>query len=393
MRVLVERAAVALAAPEAVEVVEGVSIVAHVSLAALLLACVGVCVFKRRDVKAFYDVVQSGNLHTVSPHAVKVGAFAMLVALQTTAILLFKACQVTGQYTFSPAASICITEMLKFCLSASFHSRYVKSSEAIGWFDGVTPRVVANYAGLALLYTVNNYITFRVHLIADPGSYTLGKSVTPYLVAIMLRCIGQRLHELQWICIIVQCCSIAITQYEPCAAATVLPREAYLLIGLSACITATCGVWNQQVIKGFVVAVNMQNMILYTFGALFALVAYIANEVNTTGPGFFTGFTALPILLIFSQATQGLAVTVVLKYADAIVKNFAGSAVMAILVVVSANFFHLHTSLNTWLGVVIVLVITYTYMAIATQQPQQRPEKPEEPNRQPLLEDKPKGEV
>ncbi len=54
-----------------------------------------------------------------------------------------------------------------------------------------------------------------------------------------------------------------------------------------------------------------------------------------------------------------------LKYADAIVKNFAGSAVMAILVVVSAYAFGLQTSLFTWVGVGMVLTLTWTYMVIA----------------------------
>ena len=66
---------------------------------------------------------------------------------------------------------------------------------------------------------------------------------------------------------------------------------------------------------------------------------------------------------------QGIAVSWVLKYADAIVKNFAGSAVMAILVVVSAVWFHLHTTLLTWVGVGMVLVITWCYMTIAVKMP------------------------
>ena len=40
-------------------------------------------------------------------------------------------------------------------------------------------------------------MTWQVHTIADPGSYTLGKSVTPYVVALMLRATGDRLHALQ----------------------------------------------------------------------------------------------------------------------------------------------------------------------------------------------------
>ena len=72
-----------------------------------------------------------------------------------------------------------------------------------------------------------------------------------------------------------------------------------------------------------------------------------------------------PCLLSAPQAFHGLAVTLVYKYADAIVKNFANSAVMAILVVVSAYAFGAEATLTSYLGVAGVLVTTYAYMNIA----------------------------
>lgn len=119
-------------------------------------------------------------------------------ALSTTraqAILLFKFSQVGGAYTFSPASSIAISEALKLAIAAGLHARTGKP-----WAENVSAAIVRHYAGLSLLYTVNNYITFEVHTLADPGSYTLGKSATPYLVAALLRLTGERLHELQWVC-------------------------------------------------------------------------------------------------------------------------------------------------------------------------------------------------
>ena len=74
---------------------------------------------------------------------------------------------------------------------------------------------------------------------------------------------------------------------------------------------------------------------------------------------------ALAIILVLFQAFHGLAVTLVYKYADAIVKNFANSAVMAILVIASAYFFGAATTIHSWLGVAGVLVTTYAYMNVA----------------------------
>ena len=49
-----------------------------------------------------------------SGYSLQIASFVALVALQTTAILLFKVCQEHGAYTFSPASSIAMTEMLKY---------------------------------------------------------------------------------------------------------------------------------------------------------------------------------------------------------------------------------------------------------------------------------------
>ena len=308
-----------------------------------------------------------------SGYSLQIASFVALVALQTTAILLFKVCQEHGAYTFSPASSIAMTEMLKFFIAGTLHTRHVKETGE-DLLKGVSLPIILNYAGLSALYTLNNYITFEVHTIADPGSYTLGKSVTPYLVAVMLRFTGDKLHALQWVCIVLQCGCLVVAQYDPCKGVGTVPSRAYALIALSTTITATCGVWNQKVIKGFGTPVNLQNMIMYSFGFLLALNAYIYGSLTGGADGgatkgFFEGYHLLALCLMLSQALQGIAVSWVLKYADAIVKNFAGSAVMAFLVVVSALYFDLHTTLLTWVGVCMVLVITWCYMSIALKLP------------------------
>ena len=45
-------------------------------------------------------------------------------------------------------------------------------------------------------------MAFYILRLADPGSLALAKSTAPYLVALMLRCSGQRINELQYVPII-----------------------------------------------------------------------------------------------------------------------------------------------------------------------------------------------
>ena len=119
-------------------------------------------------------------------------------------------------------------------------------------------KIVMHYLGLSFLYTVNNQLSFYCLEVADPGSMALGKSIAPYLCALLLTFTGQLLHSLQWVCVIVQCCAIAIVQYDACAGTGYLPLKAYYMIAAATSITAVTSVWNQLIIKGFEVPVNLQ---------------------------------------------------------------------------------------------------------------------------------------
>jgi UDP-sugar transporter A1/2/3 len=261
-------------------------------------------------------------------------------------------------------------------------------------------RIVLHYLGLSFLYTVNNQLSFYCLELADPGSMALGKSIAPYLCALLLRCQGQVLHALQWVCVIVQCCAIAIVQYDACKGTGVLPLKAYYMIGLATSITAVTSVWNQLVIKGFEVPINLQNSLMYAFGSVIACISYAHSSVSHTHRssasqhiGFFEGYTTLAILLVLFQAFHGLAVALVYKYADAIVKNFANSSVMAILIIISYYFFALQTTVHSWLGIIIVLTTTYCYMNIALRLPAPvRPTDPSPQEKASLLEEGEKSE-
>ena len=146
----------------------------------------------------------------------------------------------------------------------------------------MTPRIVLHYLGLALLYTLNNQLSFYVLEVADPGTLSLGKSLAPYLCALALRIVGQSIHRLQWVCVVIQCCALAIVNYDVCKGAGVLPWRAYELI---ACIDDDHGddvgvepAGDQGVRR----AINLQNSIMYAISVVIAAASY-AHEVTRPG--------------------------------------------------------------------------------------------------------------
>lgn len=299
-------------------------------------------------------------------------AFFTLVVVQSGAILLFKLAQIGGSYTFSPASSVALTELVKLALAFGSHALEVRHT-GNEWFPGLSVPILLHYFGLSCLYTTNNILTFFVLEKADPGTLSLFKSIAPYLCAMLLRLTGQRLNRLQWCCVIIQCCAIAIIQYDVTKGVPVLSALAYVLLSAAASITAVSSVWNQLVLKGFSVPLNLQNSILYTFGVLTSVICFWVGPAKSD-KGFLEGYTALGVLLIFFQALHGLAVSFVYKYADAIIKNFANSSVMAVLVCVSALWFGFDMNVHAGLAVVIIIVTTYVYMGIAITMPAEPPE-------------------
>jgi len=174
-------------------------------------------------------------------YAQQLGSFLTLVVIQSVAMLLFKVCQVNGQYTFSPASSVALTEVCKLGMATTLHQRE-RASSGRPYFEALSPKIVLHYLGLALLYTLNNTLSFWVLAVADPGTMSLGKSVAPYLCALLLRLSGQAMSGLQWVCVVIQCCAIAIVQYDVCKGSGVLPAKAYYLLTLAVSITAVTSV-------------------------------------------------------------------------------------------------------------------------------------------------------
>ena len=327
-----------------------------------LLAVVLLAVALLVPAKARLRLLTDG-LGGMSAYAQQCCSFCVLVATMTVAMLLFKLCQVGGAYTFSPASSVALTELCKLTLALSLHALGgARTVEA--WREGVDRRVMLHYAGLSAAYTFNNQMAFYILRVADPGSLALAKSTAPYLVAMMLRCSGQQINELQYVAIITTCLAIGVVQYDVCKGGGVLPARVYAMMGISTLVTAGTSVWNQQVVKGFAVPVNLQNSLLYVGGSLFAVSSFILLPEEQP-KGFLEGYTPLAALLVLFQAFHGLAVTLVYKYADAIVKNFANATVMALLVCISAAFFELKVNAHSWLGIGIILTSTHLYMNIA----------------------------
>ncbi|KAH0457489.1 hypothetical protein IEQ34_012804 [Dendrobium chrysotoxum] len=77
--------------------------------------------------------------------------------------------------------------------------------------------------------------------------------------------------------------------------------------------------------------------------------------------GFFHGYTFITVCMILNHALSGIAVSMVMKFADNIVKVYATSVAMLLTGIVSVFLFGFNLSLAFFLGTTVVSVSVYLH--------------------------------
>ena len=235
-------------------------------------------------------------------------------------------------------------------------------------FGSLGGRLPAYCAGLALLYCVNNNITFVIFQWADGGNINLIKAGSTFVSAlILLLLLGRSISSVQWSAIAIQSAGLVITQFGAnCKAANTpaLAPPVYAALLFSLTITAFSGVCNEKVLKDAGregAGVHTVNALLYATGTLLNLGVHLGGG-GTLGSSFFAGMghpASLAVLLCNSLI--GIAVGAVYKYADAVVKSFASACSTAVLFLVGAAFFGVSVNVVVAAGCVCIFVATHLY--------------------------------
>ncbi|CAK8992243.1 unnamed protein product, partial [Durusdinium trenchii] len=304
----------------------------------------------------------------------KLLAGAAQVCIQTSVGILYKVSQAaTGGFKYSTTSAICMAEFVKLLMSASFHVLDRSHSQAVNlqkaWSnarDQLSYHAVGHIYILALLYMINNQLSFYIYTLVDPGTVFLFKAASTMIVAtVQCTFAGKKFSWEQWKAMMLQACGMITVQYDPCKGAGVYSVMAYTLLCLSTAITAVSAARNEFLVKNFQITLNVQNSVLYSGGVLFNLFAFLflPNPNNKDeNTGFFDGYDFLAILVVCSNALIGIVITAVYKYADAVVKCIASDITAVLLIIISTIFFGLTSSLTMWCGVFTVTFAVHLYI-------------------------------
>lgn len=293
----------------------------------------------------------------------KILAGAGMVCISTTVGILYKASQAaSGGFKYSTTGAICMAEFVKLAMSASFHLFDKSHGQSLQVTKAISnaKEQLSFYAFrhiyfLAILYMINNQLSFYIYTMVDPGTVFLFKAASTMIVAaVQCTFAGKKFTWEQWKAMMLQACGMITVQYDPCKGAGVYSPFAYGCLCLSTAITAISAARNEFLVKNFQITLNVQNAVLYSGGVIFNLLAFLLlpnpNSKNAN-IGFFEGYDLLAIGVVCSNALIGIVITAVYKYADAVVKCIASDITAVLLIILSSFFFGLHSSLTMWCGV------------------------------------------
>ncbi|CAL5376885.1 unnamed protein product [Camellia sinensis] len=277
---------------------------------------------------------------------IPVGNMATLGGSSSEQAILIVWSKRAGKYDYSVTTANFMVEALKCALSLAALVRIWRNE---GVTDdnrlSTTLDEVSVYPIPAALYLIKNLLQYYIFAYVDAPGYQILKNLNIISTGV--------LSEIQWAAFILLCAGCTTAQLNPSSDRVLqTPFEGWVMAIVMALLSGFAGVYTEAIIKKRPSRnINVQNFWLYVFGMSFNAIAILIQDFDAVmNKGFFHGYSLITTLMILNHALSGIAVSMVMKYADNIVKVYSTSVAMLLTAVVSVFLFGFHLSLAFFLG-------------------------------------------
>ncbi|PIA46604.1 hypothetical protein AQUCO_01500262v1 [Aquilegia coerulea] len=290
----------------------------------------------------------------------------LLTLLTSSQSILIVWSKGAGKYEYSVITANFSVEALKCILSLLALARIWRK-------DGVTEdnklstslNEVILYPIPAALYLVKNLLQYYIFAYVNAPSYQILKNLNIISTGVLYRIILKRkLSKIQWAAFILLCAGCTTAQLDSSSDRVLqTPIQGWMMAIVMALLSGLAGVYTEAIMKKRPSRnINVQNFWLYVFGMVFNAMAIFVQDFDAVmNKGFFYGYTWITMLMILNHALSGIAVSMVMKFADNIVKVYATSVAMLLTALVSMCFFEFHFSLAFFLGSTVVSLSVYLH--------------------------------
>uniref|UniRef100_A0A914EJ78 Uncharacterized protein n=1 Tax=Acrobeloides nanus TaxID=290746 RepID=A0A914EJ78_9BILA len=232
----------------------------------------------------------------------------------------------------------------------------------------------------SLIYTVQNNLYYIALTNLESTTFCVAYQMKILVTAIFLKFfLSKEISQYQWIALILLIIGVTDVQlqYEPPTKSNV---EQNPTLGFAAVLTmcftsAFAGVYMEKVLKQSDVNIWMQNIRLALLGFFIsAFSMWYKDFHNIQQYGFFRGFDSIVWIMTITNSAGGLLISVVIKYADNILKAYAQSTAIIGAAVGSWILFDFRPNFMFVLGTMIVIVSICLY---TKNPPSPKPQKPQ----------------
>lgn len=191
--------------------------------------------------------------------------------------------------------------------------------------------------------------------------------------------LGRSLNREKWLALALLMVGVTLVQTESVAtpfssnsadksaAAAAVDDTQKPLIGLLAVLTSCissgfAGCYFEKILKTSTTSMWIRNIQLGICGSTFSFLGMILSDYSAIqAKGVFQGYNILTVFVIVNQALGGLLVSLVVKYADNILKGFATSISIILSGMISFALFDFRPSYLFLTGTGIVIAATFLY--------------------------------
>lgn len=236
----------------------------------------------------------------------------------------------------------------------------------------------------AFVYALQNNLYYIALKNIDATTYSVTyqlRILTTALLAVLL--LQKRLSSLQWLALFCSLTGVVDVQLDG-AKGGGIGQTRSLTVGVSATVamcwtSAFAGVYFEKMLKQPNANVWMQNLRLGLITFLFAAAGMMINDGKEIAEGgFLQGWTPLVWTITVINSVGGLAVSLVMKYADNVRKTYCQSVAIGATAVISIYLGERTASILLVAGVAMVVMSVYVYASYPEKEKEYKQLKTEE---------------
>ncbi|XP_077588926.1 putative UDP-sugar transporter protein SLC35A4 [Stigmatopora nigra] len=282
------------------------------------------------------------------------GSHAPLIALS----------KVDGRVPFQPSSCALMVEVAKLLASLATLVGSQTRGRRVPLAPS-SPSTVAAYAVPAALYALNNNLVVVMQADMDPSSFqVLGNLKIAATAALYSACLGKKLRRGQWLGLGLLMAAGACHGYSSLGGAQagdrlhVTPRGLVLVLAYCS-VSGLAAVYTEKMLKSRRLPLSLQNVYLYSFGALLnglASFSALAGEKS-----LLEGYSWTVWAMVAGQAANGLSMSLVLKHGSGVTRLFVISCSLLVNAVLSWALLGLQLTSFFLLPVAMVALAAYLY--------------------------------